>query len=302
MGRIAILYICTGKYNVFWRGFYDSSEKYLFIDHQKSYFVFTDTDSNDEIFQNCQNTKVIFQEKLGWPYDTLMRFKMFFGQSDQLSNYDYIYFFNANMRPVNYISQDLLPARGSEALVGVLHPGYYLDSNLFYPYDRNKKSLAYIPYCKGKYYFMGGLNGGSAKEYLELIKTLNENIDIDLNNKVIARWHDESHINKYFLNKKISIKGPEYGFPEGSMIQVNPKIVILDKKKWGGHDYLREEEIEKTFSSKSNQASYMKKSLSKYIKNIVKIKSILKVKRYVINVTRKMFRFLIKCYSTNNFT
>lgn len=27
--RIAILYICTGKYNVFWGGFYKSSEKYF---------------------------------------------------------------------------------------------------------------------------------------------------------------------------------------------------------------------------------------------------------------------------------
>lgn len=41
--RIAILYICTGKYNVFWDGFYKSSEKFFLKDEaEKEYFVFTD--------------------------------------------------------------------------------------------------------------------------------------------------------------------------------------------------------------------------------------------------------------------
>lgn len=41
--KIAILYICTGKYNQFWDGFYKSSEEYFLKGKaEKEYFVFTD--------------------------------------------------------------------------------------------------------------------------------------------------------------------------------------------------------------------------------------------------------------------
>lgn len=40
--KIAILYICTGKYNVFFRDFYSSSEKYFLPNCEKTYFVFSD--------------------------------------------------------------------------------------------------------------------------------------------------------------------------------------------------------------------------------------------------------------------
>ena len=71
---------------------------------------------------------------------------------------------------------------------------------MFYPYERNKNSAAYIaPYEKQPYlYYMGGLNGGEAKAYLNMISTLAQNIRRDYDAGIIARVHDESHINKYF--------------------------------------------------------------------------------------------------------
>ena len=39
---IAILYICTGEYVLFWENFYASAEKHLLPDYEKHYFVFTD--------------------------------------------------------------------------------------------------------------------------------------------------------------------------------------------------------------------------------------------------------------------
>lgn len=41
--KVAILYICTGKYNQFFKGFFESCEKYLLKDiAQLEYYVFTD--------------------------------------------------------------------------------------------------------------------------------------------------------------------------------------------------------------------------------------------------------------------
>lgn len=42
MNKVAVLYICTGKYDVFWKDFYISYEKYFLPDCEKHYYVFTD--------------------------------------------------------------------------------------------------------------------------------------------------------------------------------------------------------------------------------------------------------------------
>ena len=47
--KVGILYICTGKYIVFWEEFYKSCQKYFLSDSEcvKQYYVFTDVDKND---------------------------------------------------------------------------------------------------------------------------------------------------------------------------------------------------------------------------------------------------------------
>lgn len=42
--NVAVLYIATGKYIVFWENFYKQTEKYFLPRHKKTYFLFTDHD------------------------------------------------------------------------------------------------------------------------------------------------------------------------------------------------------------------------------------------------------------------
>ena len=92
--KIAILYICTGKYEIFWKDFYSSSEQYFLPEYSKEYFVFTDSPNiNDTASMNVHK---IYQHNLGWPDNTLERFDMFSRIIDQLKDFDYIFFFNAN--------------------------------------------------------------------------------------------------------------------------------------------------------------------------------------------------------------
>ena len=76
MKKIAIFYICTGKYNVLWKEFFLSSEEFFLPEFHKEYFVFTDAKSLEYEEEN-KNIHRIKQEKLPWPYPTLYRFKMF---------------------------------------------------------------------------------------------------------------------------------------------------------------------------------------------------------------------------------
>lgn len=247
---------------MFWKGFYESAETYLLAGHNKQYFLFTDASEIE--YANSSNVKIIFQEKLGWPYDTLMRFAIFKKVEDELKKYDYVYFFNANMQFVDYVGDEIFPSENENGLVAVIHPGYYNLKHIDFPYERNMKSKAYIPFYKGEKYLMGSLNGGRSEEYIRLINTLNDNINIDLKKGIVAVWHDESHLNRYLLNKKIKKLSPEYAFPEilsseyKLPSEFKPKIIILDKNKLGGHDFLREiNRAEETLSKKPFHISWI---------------------------------------------
>lgn len=239
--KIVCLYIATGRYTVFWKDFYLSAEKYLLPEAQKDYFMFTDNEHID--FEENANVFKIYQKKLGWPYDTMMRFDMFLTQEEKLKEYDYIYFFNANMEFVAPVGDEFLP--DESGLVMGLHPGYYNKKPDEYPYDRNPKSTAYIPYGQGKHYVQGCLNGGTSEAYLELCKTCSANTHKDLEQNIIALWHDESHLNKYVQDKPYKLLACNYLYPEGKKLKPfnkNIKIIQRNKndKKWGGTDNLRQ--------------------------------------------------------------
>lgn len=234
---IAILYICTGKYSVFWNEFYLSSEKFFLTGHKKHYFIFTDSVEINKIAND--NITVIYQNQLGWPYDTLKRFHMFSLIINELKKFNFIFFINANTEIVSNIGDEILPENENQ-IVACLHPGYFNSSINRFPYERNKNSGAYIPKNVGKYYFAGGLNGGTSISYIELIKELKKNIDEDLLTGTIAVWHDESHINRYLIDhNNIKILDCGYLFPEGWNIPFEQKIIVKNKEKYGGHNFLR---------------------------------------------------------------
>lgn len=229
MSKIAVLYICTGKYTVFWKDFYESFEKKFISDFDKEYFVFTDCKD----LYDSENVRVhiIEQENLGWPGNTLFRFKMFLSQQEKLREFEYVFFMNANVLCVEPVGEEFLPVK--ESLLFVAHPGFYNVPNYRFPYDRNKKSSAYIPYGKGEVYVCGGINGGKVKAFLDMCRELDMRINLDYNKGVIALWHDESQVNRYILeNKDYKLLPPSYCYPEGSNIPYEPILLVREKSKY----------------------------------------------------------------------
>ena len=91
--KIAMLYICTGQYVVFWNDFYESFQSQFLPGCRKEYFVFTDK----EDLCKKDNVHLILIPHRDWPYNTLMRFEFFLKVKEDLSMFDFIFFFNANM-------------------------------------------------------------------------------------------------------------------------------------------------------------------------------------------------------------
>lgn len=238
--KIALLFICTGKYSIFWKDFYTSAEKYFIPDATKEYFVFTD--DADLPFKDAQGVHVHHQERLGWPYDTLMRFSIFHRVEKELAAFDYIFFFNANtefIRPV--LPEEILPGESEDGLTVVLHPGYYNKPLKAFPYEKiQKRSTAYMPKAERKQYFQGCLNGGTGKAYLQMIKQLMKNTQQDLDNGIIAIWHDESQLNKYVADKHPKVLAPGYAYPEGWDMPYEPAILMRDKGRFGGSAFMRQ--------------------------------------------------------------
>ena len=119
--QIGILYICTGKYSIFWKSFYESSEKYFLANHSKTYFVFTDAKTID--YQNNENVVMIFQENLGWPNNTLMRFHIFKKHETLLRGMDFLFFCNANLLFVDSVGDEILPFKEGLAALSILDIG-----------------------------------------------------------------------------------------------------------------------------------------------------------------------------------
>jgi hypothetical protein len=230
--KIAILYICTGKYDIFWSDFYRSSEQFFFKNHNKHYFVFTDSNK----IKSLDNISVIQKKTKGFPADSLSRFDMFLEIEDTVSSYDYTFFLNSNMIFLRPLSVEIFPHENFKGIIGVTHPmGYiYADRPAMFTYERNKKSTAYIPKIKGKVYnyYMGGFNGGSVAEFYKMAKELSNNICEDKRNGIVAVYHDESHLNKYFSDNEVHSLSTSYGYPEGWDLPLEPIVMIRDKTRY----------------------------------------------------------------------
>ena len=222
--KIAILYICTGRYAQFFDGFYESAEKFLLPGMEKRYFVFTD----QEQLTTAENVELLIRPCRGFPEDSLFRFDRFLEIKDKLKDYDYTFFFNANMRFVAPVGEELL----EERLTAVLHPGYYDKPAWRYPYERNKQSKAYIPAHEGNYnYYMGSLNGGRTADYLALAETCSRHIHEDWDKGIVACYHDESHLNRYLREHNSKPLSPAYAYIEGKDLPFEPKILLIDKTR-----------------------------------------------------------------------
>ena len=217
--KIGLLIIATNKYIRFLQPLITSADKFLLKNQEVTYFVFTNEDV--ELFTERNVVKINVEHK-DWPWMTLGRYKIFNESRKELSKMDYLFYSDADMKFVSEVGDEIISER-----VATQHPGFYGSKGT--P-ETNPNSLAYIDPNDQNQYFAGGFNGGTSEEYLKMAKNLADNIDIDFKNGIIAKWHDESHMNRYFFdNTPTKILNPSYCYGESMNIPFDKKLIALDK-------------------------------------------------------------------------
>lgn len=232
--KIACYTLSFGKYDIFFPELHKTIFKNFLPDHDKHIFIYSDVD-----FSSYHNTTSIYWKKMGWPYDTMMRFHLLNKIHDQILQYDYIFFFNVNMLVCQQVGDEVIPTNQNDYLVGAKHPMYGDCSPDKMPYERNVECSCYIPYNNGKMYFQGCFNGGSSKEFLKMSRVLATNLNTDNKKNIIPVWHDESQLNWYYAKKNPLILDSAYIHPELFPTQQSPKMIARAKELHGGHDVLR---------------------------------------------------------------
>jgi len=228
--KVALCIVATGKYTDFAKQLIKSAERFFLPKHDVTYILFSDMQIE------LPHTILIYQAHQSWPFSTLLRFEMYAKQQKLLSSFDYIFAIDADMLFVSRIGDEIL-----HELVATLHPGFAVArKNIFPFFDSNALSKAYIPsYKRNSPYFAGALFGGAQRQFLNLIETCSKNIQEDLELKIIAKYHDESHLNWYFReNRPTKILSPSYCYTSSEekakqrLIhrKFKPKILCLEKE------------------------------------------------------------------------
>lgn len=228
--KIGILYVGIGRYAGFWPLFHESSEKYLIEGAEKHYYVFTD---QNEI-QPEAGVEVFHQDDMGWPCNSLLRFKMFKRIKERLSDNDYLFFFNANAQILSPISaEDILPENEDYSAMCIESRPEMMT------FESRPESAAYVVREGAKFYFSGALNGGKCEAFLQLIDACDKIVDTDLANGLMPIWHDESVLNRYLSDKKVKVMYRDMGKPANWREPANAKIILRRKEDVLGRNWLR---------------------------------------------------------------
>jgi histo-blood group ABO system transferase len=219
--KIGVAIIATANYRVFAGPLIRSIRRNFLPGHDVTVFLFTDGD-----FPPAPGLKVIPVEHTAWPGMAIRRYSIFREHAAEFMEMDYLYYLDADMRVTMQVGEEILGD-----LVGVTHPGYYDKPREKFTYETRRQSTAFIAAHEGSRYFCGACQGGKTADYLRAVRHLAEKIDEDDRNGIVARWHDESHWNRYLIDHPPSlILSPSYCcYPDGRSAEFEPRISIVLK-------------------------------------------------------------------------
>jgi hypothetical protein len=257
---IGVVSVATNIYLNYWKQMVSSANSLTKKSDLVTFTVFTDNPIEAIKFGNTlDNIKVeVFQiPAYRWPDATLLRYSIIEDHYSDLKT-DILVYLDADMLIVANPWESVKRSLANEGMCFVQHPGYWrpnkLKRILFYfaepsrlladvliwtsnggigAWEKDKRSKAFVPRNKRKRYYCGGIWFGKRKSFLHLIRELSENTKFDSANSIIARWHDESHLNFWSSQNTHAFVSPEFCFDDSYkyLNELSPVVLAVRKKE-----------------------------------------------------------------------
>ncbi|NXU15296.1 BGAT1 transferase, partial [Pardalotus punctatus] len=194
------------KYWFFIHGFMRSANKYFLAGHQVNFYLFTDSPEKISHLQMAPENNLFVipvQNHSRWQDISTSRMDVISTYIHSQFQYevDYLYSIDIDVQLLAHIGVEII-----DALVGTItaHPENKA-------YETRPESRAAVPEGEGDFYYTASFYGGSVSEVYKLTRACSKGIMEDRERGIEARWHDESHLNKYLLyHKPTRLLSPEY--------------------------------------------------------------------------------------------
>ncbi|KAK7164333.1 hypothetical protein R3I94_002898 [Phoxinus phoxinus] len=223
---IATTVFALGKYTRFLKDFLESAEEHYFVGFRVHYYLFTDQPEAVPEVKMGENHHLTVRRVPSldrWQDISMGRMEIIekLIKNELANEADYIFCLDVDAKFYGRWGAESL-----DRLVGVIHPWFFDYPRDQFSYERRPESQAFIPAGEGDYYYTAAAFGGSLADVHHLTKTCWEQLNIDIANSIEAIWHEESHLNKYFLYTKPSkLLSPEYLWRDISISADQVKII-----------------------------------------------------------------------------
>lgn len=238
------------------------ADQYLMPSHPVTLTVFTDQVKLVQKFSHRLNridVQAIEVDPLGWPAATLSKFQMVVDHEDSLRQ-DFLIHLDADMRVVSNLGAPPNVLCPKDGIAVVKHPGFrrpsgFKRTGLYWSHpglvlrdsyrilleggigtwETNAKSTAYVSRGLRDVYVCGATWLGNRESLVSACRELAERVNADSRRGIVARFHDESHLNWYAAKRQCQYLDSSYCFVEGSpnLKDLAPVIIAVEKNADG---------------------------------------------------------------------
>jgi hypothetical protein len=256
--NVGICSIATNDYISLWIDMVTSADKIMDPQFNIVFHVFTDQVEYCTIkakkFTNIE-CRIHQISNLTWPAATMDRYKVFFEARETLIE-EFLVHMDADMLMHKNFLIELTNFELKEDITCVAHPGFWRSPSttrnvrfLFRDlkdfllkirfgglgtWETRRISTAFVPRSARKNYVCGGVWMGERSAFIDLCQTLYTNVEKDYTSGIIAKWHDESHLNNWVSKHEFNLIPPSFcfsrEFPHLSRVENIIEAVTKEKK------------------------------------------------------------------------
>jgi hypothetical protein len=195
--KVAICLVATGRYAQFIDPLVHSVRQRFLKPHSLHFFLFTDQKAEFETYPHFSVYEI---ERRGFPYDSLYRYRFMLLAENELSDYDFMFYMDADYYVTNAVRDLLLTDKPILATrhLHMLHvPSGSTPGLKGTPDISGKSTASFSPTETMTAYVCGGFQGGRVAAFLQACRTMNDMIQTDEAHGIMPLWHDESIFNRY---------------------------------------------------------------------------------------------------------